>query len=389
VLQSGGPTSVLNASLAEIIRAGRKRFGSVLGSQRGFEGVADGRLVDLTDFTDEFLDRLARTPSAGLGTSRLRPDDEQLDAIVERLKDNDVSAVIGIGGNDTADTLLRLEAHARERGAGLRVISLPKTIDNDLAVTDHSLGYPSAARVVAAVTRDALVDTLATATLYPLKIVEVMGRNAGWLAASAGLWTPRELPAPLIVLPERPFHAQNEFLQAIQARVDAHGFAVVAAPETMRWADGTHVSGDTPEWLDAFGHPYHPSAGQALLRACGEHLGLRGKLDRPGSISRSSIDYAATVDLVEAAEAGRFAVESLESGASGRCIVITRTSSNPYGSDFDLAPLDLIANVEVRIPDELIDDATGQPSARFTDYALPLLGPSTTDYAFIDWNQLW
>ncbi len=306
VLQSGGPTSVLNASLVSIIREARKSFGRVLGANRGFEGLLEGRIVDLSAIDDRNLDRLARTPSAGLATSRLRPSDEQLDLILHQLEALNATALIGIGGNDTAESLLRLELMALDNNRQLRVVGLPKTIDNDLAVTDHSLGFPSAARVIAAFARDALVDTIATATLYPLKFIEVMGRNAGWLAAAGTLWTPVGLPAPIVALPEQPFESLDRFLQTIQQNVDHQGFAVVVVPETMRWLNGEHVSGDVPEWVDAFGHPYFASAGQALLRACGVELGLRGKLDRPGSVSRSSIDFASSVDLERSVGCGQF-----------------------------------------------------------------------------------
>lgn len=343
-----------------------------------------GRIADLSGLDQEFLKRLARTPSAGLGTSRLRPTDGQLDAIIRQLAAREVGAVIGIGGNDTADSLLRLEQRAKETGSTIRVIGIPKTIDNDLAVTDHSLGFPSAARVIAAATRDAMVDTQATAALYPVKLIEVMGRNAGWLAAAGSLWAPTELPLPTIALPERPFESRDRFLAHIQRRVDNDGFAVAVVPETMRWADGAHVAGDTPEWVDAFGHSYFPSAGQALMSACGVELGLRAKLDRPGSVSRASIDYASRVDLEEAEAAGLFAVESLASGDSGSCVVIRRTSRQPYRSGMELAPLESIANIEAKIPDEYIDGERTLSTA-FFDYALPLVGPSTTDYVFIPW----
>ena len=386
VLQSGGPTSVLNASLAGIIRESENRFDRVLGIGRGFDGLLNNRIVDLSGLSNENRNRLRQTPSAALGTSRVRPTDDQLPAIVRRLDELDVTALIGIGGNDTADSLARLEEYSRSAARPVQVVGLPKTIDNDLAVTDHSLGYPSAARVIAAFARDALMDTIATSTLYPVKLIEVMGRNAGWLAASASLWIRDDLPQPAIITPERPLESSEEFLQLVQGMVDGQGLAMLIVPETMRWKDGSHVAGESPEWVDAFGHPYFASAGQALIQELGEQLGVRAKLDRPGSLTRSSIDYAATVDLHEAFEGGRFAVEALHSGQSGYCVTIRRTREGQYRSEFELTPLAALANVESVLPDTMFVQGSRELSAAFRDYALPLTGPSTQDYFNLDWS---
>ncbi len=382
MLQSGGPTSVLNASLVGIIQEARNRFGRVLGSRSGFTGLVEDDLIDVTNLEDGFLSRLARTPSAALGTSRLRPNEHQLQQIMHVLDELNATAIVGIGGNDTADSLLRLEQHALAAGRKLHTVGIPKTIDNDLAVTDHSLGYPSAARVIAAYTRDAIVDTYATSDLYPVKLIEVMGRNAGWLAASGALWAPAELAQPRIALPERPFDSPEHFLAALEGGVRDDGYAVLVAPETMRWADGTHVAGATPEWVDAFGHPYHQSAGQALLKLIGSELGLRGKLDRPGSITRSSADYLAQVDVDEAEAAGRMVVAAAADGASGQCVVIKRIASRPYSATLELTPLANIANVEATIPDTFINEDRTL-NGRFFDYARPLVGEPSGEYAFL------
>jgi len=376
---------VLNASLVGIIREARNRFGRVVGIHGGFEGLRTGRVTDISILDDDQLDRLARTPSAGLSMSRLRPNEDEMLQILQHLQDLDVSSLIGIGGNDTADTLDRLAERAEQQGQSLQVIGLPKTIDNDLAGTDHSLGFPSAARFLAAYVRDALVDARATASQYQVKLVEVMGRNAGWLAASSALWIPDAMPAPVIALPERPFASERGLLDLISSRVDADGFVVVVVPETMRWANGEHVAGSTPEWVDAFGHPYHASAGQALLKAAGQHLGLRGRVDRPGSVTRASMDLASEIDLSEAVECGRFAVKALIERSSRVCVVIDRVATEPYESTLRLVSLATIANVEHKIPDRMLEPLGQGVSAAFFDYAAPLVGSSTQSYEFIDW----
>ena len=383
VLQSGGPTAVLNASLAGIITEARNSFDAVLGSHAGFEGLLHRKLVDLSGLSADELARLARTPSAALATSRFRPSSDDIDDIVRFLAAEKIGAVVGIGGNDTSDSLNRLARRSVELQAGIRVIGVPKTIDNDLAGTDHSLGFPSAARYLAAYTRDAIVDGVATAAQYPVKFIEVMGRNAGWLAASTSLWIPAECPNPIVSLPERPFTGIDQLLTLIETRVESERFACVIVPETMRWSDGGHVSGGAPEWIDAFGHPYYASAGQTLLRETSIRLGYRGKLDRPGSVSRASIDYGAEVDFREAEECGQAAVHAADAGRSGCCVVIERLSSAPYRSRPSLTPLESLAGVERLIPDEFLGEPGDPPNADFYDYAEPLIGDPTLDYFFL------
>jgi 6-phosphofructokinase 1 len=380
VFQSGGPTAVLNASLTGIVREGRTRYDYVLGARRGLEGLIAGDIIDLTALPDERLERLRGTPSAALGTSRLRPDDDQLDGVLDALRRWDATGIVAIGGNDTAETSQRLAGRALSRGMGLGVIGLPKTIDNDLAVTDHSLGFPSAARCLALITRAVTFDAMATATLYPVKIIEVPGRNAGWLAASCSLAIPAQMPAPITCLPERPLPGPEAFLQHVRGRIERDGFAVVVAPETKRWADGAHVAGAEPEWIDPFGHPYFASAGQALVRLCSQALGVRARMDRPGTFTRSAMELASSVDLEEAERCGRFAVEALSNGVSGQCVVIERLTESPYSSRPALTPLKGIANVERRMPDEMIDANGLSVSSRFCDYALPLLGEPLSGY---------
>ncbi len=380
VFQSGGPTAVLNASLTGIITEARNSFATVYGSQNGLVGAAAGELIRLDHLSDERLERLKRTPSAGLGTSRFRPTETELERIVVHLRDFDIEAVIAIGGNDTADTALRLEHAARAANWNLRVIAIPKTIDNDLAVTDHSLGYPSAARCLATITRDALFDSMATATLYPVKVIEVMGRNAGWLAAACSLAIPEDLPPPFTILPERPLQSEEDVLDRIQQRVTRDRFVLIVVPETARWADGSHLAGSEPKWIDAFGHPYFPSAGNALTDLCSIRLGLRARLDRPGSFTRASIDLASRIDLDEAERCGKFAVQSVMKGDHGSCVVIRREPSESYASYLELAPLDAIANVEWTLPDAMIDAGGTEPSEAFHLYARPLLGDPFEEY---------
>jgi len=374
VLQSGGPTAVMNASLVGVIRGARDggRFGSVLGSRRGVEGILNDDLVDLSGLSEERLDRLRRTPSAALGTSRRRPTDDELGTIVDVLTSRSVIAVVGIGGNDTAETLARLAEAGG--GSATRFVGVPKTIDNDLPEMDHCPGYGSAARFMALAVRESALDTAAMAALYPLKIIETMGRNAGWLVAAGSLLFDVGEVRPLLCLPERPFGGIDDLAERIQRRVDRDGHCVVVAPETMRWVDGSPVGGTVPTWVDQFGHPYFPGVGDALCRLLEPKLGTRARYDKPGTIARMAMHAISTVDVREAEGVGEAAAALAHSGATGVMVSIERRSDAPYEVHFGAVDLRRIANTERRMPDDMLAASGDDTTARFRRYALPLIG---------------
>jgi 6-phosphofructokinase 1 len=288
-----------------------------------------------------------------------------------------------IGGNDTADTALRMAVAAEARGQELRVVAIPKTIDNDLAITDHCPGYGSIARFVALAVRDAAFDTIAMKTLYPVKIVEVMGRNAGWLTAAGSLAfdVQPELPRPILCLPERPLPAFEDLSDLVRARLDRDGHAVLVVPETMKWADGQSVAGDTPDWIDPFGHQYFPGVGSALARRLSAALAVRARYDKPGTIARMSMLAASELDIIEASEVGREAVRRALAGESGMMVVILRRAGAPYYHvDLLTAPLNQIAGVERRLPDAMIAESGHDVTARFGEWARPLVGPPFAKY---------
>lgn len=372
----------MNASLAGIVEAARQSgaFASVLGSRNGVEGILSTDLIDLTGLSRDRLARLRATPSAALGTSRHRPADDEIERILDAFRAWAVAAFVPIGGNDTADTAARLCAAARARGQTLSVVTVPKTIDNDLAETDHSPGYGSAARFIALSVRDSAFDTRAMARLYPIKIVEVMGRNAGWLAAAGGLAFDAGLPRPLLCLPERPFENVEELATLAENRIARDGYCVVVVPETMRWVSGSPVAGDTPDWVDAFGHPYFLGVGNALARQLSSLLGVRARYDKPGTIARMAMHAASTVDLEEATTCGAHAARRAAQGESGVMVTILRTGNEPYGACYGASPLERIANIERRLPDDMIAGCGHDTTARFDEYARPLLGPDLARY---------
>ena len=376
VLQSGGPTAVINASLVGVVLGARRsrRIGSILGSRRGVEGILAGEFFDLTSLPDGRLARLRRTPSAALGTSRRRPSDSDLAQIVHTLSEREIQIVVAIGGNDTADTLARLGDLAADRAISTRFVVVPKTIDNDLPDTDHCPGYGSIARFTALAVRESALDTEAMAGIYPIKIVEVMGRNAGWLAASASLLFGWNVPRPLLCLPERPIEGIGDLVDRVRRRVDEHGYAIVVAPETMHWADGKSAGGDTPIWVDEFGHPYFPGVGDALARSLSSELGLRTRFDKPGTVARMAMHAVSNVDLLEAEEVGVAAVERALAGESGIMITIERTGDAPYTVRYGATALQRVANTERLMPDEMIASSGDDITSAFLEYALPLLG---------------
>lgn len=371
----------MNASLVGAIQAAREAgFERVLGAQRGVEGILSESFIDLTSLPDERLNRLRRTPSAGLGTTRLRPSDEQIVEVLDVCKRHSIKAIVGIGGNDTADTSHRLSQAANNRRQDLRVINVPKTIDNDLFGTDHALGYGSAARFVALAVRDAAFDTLAMADIYPIKIVEVMGRNAGWLAAAGTLAFGCGLTPPIVCLPEQPLDSFEDLSQRVSNRMSAEGSAVLVVPETMCWANGEHVAGGTPQWVDTFGHPYYGGAGSMLAHSLGAAFNVRARYDKPGTIARMAMHAASDVDLEEAEQSGVEAVRRLAEGETGVMISIIRLSGEPYEVRYGVIPLEGVANVERRMPETMIDSSGTGVTEEFRAHALPLLGAPIDEY---------
>ena len=242
--QSGGATAVINASLAGAIEAAQARgtFERILGMRNGFEGLLAEQLLDLTDLPFQELDALRATPGAALGTSRLKANDDQLDLAVAVMHHQDVRGVVLIGGNDSADTARQLQERT---GGAIPAVLAPKTVDNDLMETDVCPGFPSAARFLANLARDATWDSLSAPKLYPVKVIEVPGRDAGWLPLSGALgFGGRDADIhPLVFLPEAPPESLELMAEAIATRVETHGFAVAIVPETLRDASGNHLGG--------------------------------------------------------------------------------------------------------------------------------------------------
>lgn len=390
--QSGGATAVINASLAGIVsEANQSRtWNRVLGLSHGVEGLFNHRFIDLTNIDDDLLHRIARTPSAALGTGRFKLKDDDLARAVLTMQTLGVTAFVYIGGNDSADTAHRIGQFARNINYELSVMSVPKTIDNDLPETDFCPGYPSIARYLGNAMRDATYDTIASPQINPVKFMEVMGRDAGWVAAActAGFSESEQDLLPLLLLPERAPESSDQVLQAIQKDVEKRGFSMVVVPETMRTRSGHHFGGDEPDYIDSFGHPYHSSTGSAMTRLVREKLGMRARYDKPGTSARMSIALASDVDLEMARKLGARAVRAINDGKTGKMTALRRQSDNPLEFEITLVPQTNIANRVRHLDESFIGKDGMSVTPRFHEYLRPLLGEAPfQQYARLDEPQ--
>lgn len=374
--QSGGPTGVINSSLAGVVEAAlaTSEIRDVYGAVDGVEGLLEGKLIDLGQESPSTIQALRHTPAAALGSCRykLRPGDA--DRLLKRFADLDVGYVVYIGGNDSSDTAHALALRAAELDQPLRVVVVPKTIDNDLPITDHCPGYGSIARYVASILQDVGRDTEAMHRVDPVKIVEVMGRNAGWVVAASALGRRDEADPPHLLYP--PEHRLDpEGFQADVERVYRRiGHVVVVVAETVRTASGEFVGAAEREVRDSFGHRRLVEPARKLAALIEERLGLRARYDRPGTIQRMSTAHLSTVDVDEAYQAGRYAVGALLGGASDQMVTLLRAGGSDYRCEFGLAPLSAIANREKLLPPEFLSAPDALPTASFRAYAEPLLG---------------
>ncbi|MBV9581563.1 MAG: diphosphate--fructose-6-phosphate 1-phosphotransferase [Chloroflexi bacterium] len=372
--QSGGPTAVINASLAGVIAEARTAgYARVLGMRFGILGALRHDFADLGGLDGESLERLKRTPSSALGSCRYKLQAGDAERIAAALEEEHADAFIYIGGNDSADTSLRV---AEAAGPTLAVVGVPKTIDNDLAGTDHCPGYGSAARFLAQVTRETAEDTRAMRATDPIRLIEVMGRHAGWLPGAA--WLARQQAgndAPhLVYLPERPRDVES-IVEEVRAVFAAEGWCVVVLCENQPTPDGRVLGAvGQPRWVDAFGHAYFDSPAQWLAQRLQSDLRVRVRFDKPGTIQRMATAYVSSTDRAEAELVGRQAVRLAAAGTSGVMVALEREAEPTYRVRTGTAPLATVANEQRRLPDQFINSQSNGLTRAFVDYATPLIG---------------
>ncbi len=379
--QSGGPTAVINASLAGIIRAARQApaISDIYGLVHGIEGALNEELIDLGQESEETLDLLAETPASALGSCRHKLSDDDYDRILTLFRAHNVRYFVYIGGNDSMDTCHRISELAAATAYEMQVMGVPKTMDNDLALTDHCPGYGSAARFLALASRDTGRDLEAMATFDDVTILEALGRNAGWLTAGAALGKLEPDEAPhLVYVPEVAFD-EAQFLEDVAAIHARLGRVFVVVSEGIRDAEGTFIGQHrmNESGGDAFGHVVHSlTTGVAayLTERVRETLDIQARFLRPSLIGRALSSCVSETDRQEAFRVGQEAINQLQAGQTGLMITLERVSNSPYRCETGLAPLAAVANDEHLLPREFINEAGNMPTAAFVDYALPLIG---------------
>ncbi len=375
--QSGGPTAVINASVAGLITEALNHdcIEEVYGSLNGVLGILQEDLVDLAAESQQQIRALKYSPGAALGSCRYKLKKQaDFDRVLEVFKAHNIRYFFYIGGNDSQDTAAKISAHAQQAGYELRVIGVPKTVDNDLSVTDHCPGFGSAAKYLAASIRELAADCESMGQGDLVSITEVMGRSAGWLAASTALAKRRDQPhdSPhLIYLPEIPF-SQEKCLEDIRRVLKREKYCQIVVSEGLTDADGNYVSADPA--TDAFGHAQLGGAGEFIKSLVEANLpGVKARLSVPGLMQRSASHAASKTDADEAFLVGQAAVKAAVDGETDKLITLVRGDTDHYTCETGLAPLTEVASAVKKLPREWINEDGVSMNFQFIRYAQPLI----------------
>ena len=372
---------MINSSLAGVVQAcmASDEIDAVYGGHNGILGVLTEDLFDITRERSETIDGLRRTPSAAAGSCRhkLRSLDESredYDRILEVFRAHDIRYFFYIGGNDSMDTADKVARLADEIDYDLRVMGVPKTIDNDLAFTDHTPGYGSEVKYLATITMESGRDAEALHTFDACTVVEAMGRNAGWIAAGAGLAHRSEEDAPhLVYVPEIPFSVER-LLEDVTECHGRLGFCVILASEGIKDEAGQYITTQTGKLArDSFGHVQLGGVAETLKSIIERELGLKTRYNKPGTAQRNGMHFASLTDSDEAYRVGAEAVRQAIAGTSGQMVTIVRESDAPYSSTTGLAKLSEVANGEKFLPREFMNEAGNHITQACRDYVLPLI----------------
>ena len=375
--QSGGPTAVINASVAGVIAEALNHecIEEVYGSLNGVLGLLQEDLIDLAAESQQQIRALKHTPGAALGTCRYKLKKQaDFDRVLEVFKAHNIRYFFYIGGNDSQDTADKISKLAQAQGYELRVIGVPKTIDNDLPTTDHTPGYASTIKYLATTVREIACDNEAMGQGDLVSIVEVMGRSAGWLAAGTALAKRRDHPhdAPhLILLPEIPFN-QDKVLEDVRRVLKREKYCLIVVAEGLVDADGNYVAADAA--TDAFGHATLGGAGDALGEIIGANIpGAKVRVAKPGLMQRCAAHAASKTDADEAYLVGQAAVKAAIAGETDKMITLVRGDTEHYTVETGLAALSEIANGIKKLPREWINEDGVSMNFQFLRYAQPLV----------------
>lgn len=382
--QSGGPTAVINSSLAGVYKTAKERgFHKVYGMLHGIEGFLDEMYVDLSTqiHSDMDIELLKRTPSAFLGSCRFKlPEIHENPEIYEKIfsimNKLEIEVFIYIGGNDSMDTIKKLSDYGIVKGHEQKFLGVPKTIDNDLALTDHTPGFGSAAKYIAASTKEVIRDAMGLS--YKRKmitIMEIMGRNAGWLTGATALAKTEDCCGPdLIYLPEIPFDV-DRFLKKCSDLLEKKPSIVIAVSEGIKVSDGRYVCqlAGGSDYVDAFGHRQLAGTAGYLASFLAAKTGCKTRSVELSTLQRSASHMASRVDINEAFMVGGAAVKAADEGDSGRMVVIDRVSDDPYMSAAGIYDVHKIANNEKLVPRSWVNREGNYVTREFIDYVEPLI----------------
>ncbi|MGN0514329.1 MAG: 6-phosphofructokinase [Lachnospiraceae bacterium] len=380
VAQSGGPTAAINSSLAGVISAALKSSSikNVYGARNGIQGVLEERLSVLNDIfnQEENIIKLQNTPSMYLGSCRYKltdyhKDPSDYDKICEILKKYDIGYFFYIGGNDSMDTVAKLSAYTKDKGMDVKVIGVPKTIDNDLFCIDHTPGFGSAAKYIATSVLEMAHDTYIYA-IDTVLIVEIMGRNAGWLTAASSLARTSYSAAPhLIYLPEREFD-KADFVKRVSELLKEKHHVIVAVSEGIKDCDGNYISAQGGK-VDKFGHVMLSGTGKVLEQIVAEEIGCKVRSVELNVLQRAASHVASKTDIEESFELGVNAVKLAMEGKSGVMSTLNRVSDEPYRVVFGEADINKVANFEKKIPAEWITEDGCDVTREMESYLRPLI----------------
>lgn len=381
IAQSGGPTAVINASACGVIQAAMKsgKFGKVLGGTNGILGVLKEDLFDISVEKAETIDALKRTPAAAIGSCRyklksLEESKADYQRILDVFKAHDIHYFFYIGGNDSMDTADKVNKLAKDTGYELLCMGVPKTIDNDLACTDHCPGYGSVAKYVATCAMNAGRDTEALYTTDTCTILEVMGRNAGWIAAAAGLAQREAQDAPhLIYMPESAF-SFDKLVADVKEVHKQFGRVFIVAGEGLKDKDGNYVTADSGAFSkDSFGHIQLGGVAEMLKAVIEKEVGIKARFNKLGTNQRSAMHFASLTDINESYMAGAAAVEAAIGGENGKMVTLVREDGQQYKCSTGFAELSDVANGEKKVPPQYINASGNGITQAMKDYIRPLV----------------
>ena len=385
--QSGGPTAVINSSLAGVYKAACSLGADkVYGMKYGIEGLLKEEMLELNVLLDDrmSIELLKRTPSSYLGSCRYKLPDPDVDStpfikLFTLFDKYDICAVFYIGGNDSMDTIAKLSRYGERVGSSVRFIGVPKTIDNDLCLTDHTPGYGSAAKYIGVVMKEIIRDATVYGTNY-VTVVEIMGRNAGWLTAAASLAKSDDCEGvDMICLPEVPFNVEH-FIEKVRTMQEKKPSIVIAVSEGVKLEDGRYVCelADDVHAVDAFGHKALTGTARYLANVVARNLDTKTRCIELSTLQRCAGHLTSRTDITEAYQVGGAAAKAAFEGVTGQMVALKRISNSPYQYITELHPISEVANLEKKVPLSWMNENHTQMTEEFLEYARPLIQAELT-----------